>query len=255
MTIKGVFFDLVGTLLIYSDMSAARSDFLSEFYICLKRHGLSIPKESFAEHCDRFFFGREEPPEREDGLTICERRIQALCSELEVSLNVAEIKHIATTIVNAWQKHIFLDPDFHAVLQALWPRKILGLISNFDHPPHVHALVSELGLEEFFAAVVVSGDVGIKKPDPRIFHLALQITGLQPEEVVHVGDAEQDVLGARAAGILPILLQRDLADNIGVLSDFRADVDQETLHSPVEANTLTGVVTINSLPELIKILG
>ncbi len=253
MNINGVFFDLWGTLLIHGDISAAWSDWLSEFYVCLKKHGLSIPKETFAESCDHFF-SKDEPPKREDGLTIFERRIQALCSELDVSMEVVEIKHTATTILNAWQKHAFLDSDCHLVLEALQPHKTLGLISNFDHPPYVHALVSELGLEEFFAAVVVSGDIGIKKPDPRIFHLALQRTGLQPEEVVYVGDTEEDVVGARAAGILPIYLQRDEADNIGVLPDFRVDVDQETLYPPVKTDTLTGVVTINSLPELIKIL-
>lgn len=251
MSIKGVFFDLYGTLLIFGDMSAAWSDWLSEFYVCLKKRGLSISKETFSESCDRFF-GKDEPPEREDSLTVFERRIQALCADLKVSAEAGEIKHIATTIVNAWQKHISLDSDCHTVLEALRPSKTLGLISNFDYPSHIFALVRELGLEEFFDTVIVSGNVGIKKPDPRIFHLALEETGLQPEEAVYVGDTEEDVVGARAAGILPILLQRDLADNHGVASDFRAD--QETVNPPPKANTLTGVVTINSLPELIKVL-
>ncbi len=248
MNVKGVFFDLFGTLLTHSDMSAAWSDWLSEFYICLKRHGLSIPKETFAECCDGFFT-KEEPPNREDGLTIFERRIQALCSELEVSLTVVEINSTATAIFNAWQKHAFIDPDCHPVLEVLQQHKTLGLISNFDHPPYVRDMVSDLGLEEFFTTVVISGDVGIKKPDPRIFHLALQRTGLHPQEVVHVGDAREDVLGARAAGILPILLQRDVTGNKDEVSDFRTNPK-----APSEADTMTDVVTINSLPELIKFL-
>jgi len=249
--IKGVFFDLGGTLLIYSDISASWSDWLSEFYLCLKNHGLSISKETFAERCDRFH-SKEEPPKRKDGLTIFERRIQALCHELGVNIKEVDIKHTAITMINAWMKHTYLDPDCHSVLEALQQHKTLGLITNFDHPPYMHALLRQLDLMKFFEAVIVSGDVGTKKPDPRIFHLALQRTGLKPEEVVYVGDTEEDVVGARAAGILPIYLRRDVMDNYGVASDFRAD--QEMLHPPLKADTLTGVVTINSLPELIKLL-
>ena len=168
MSIKGVFFDLFGTLLIYGDMSTAWYDWLSEFYICLKRHGLSITKETFAEHCDRFF-DKEEPPKREDGLTIFERRIQALCSTLDVSMMVVEIKRTANAIFNAYIKHVFIDPDCYPVLETLQPHKTLGLISNFDHPPYVQTLVNELGLEKFFEVVVISGDIGIRKPDPGIF--------------------------------------------------------------------------------------
>jgi len=251
MIIKGVFFDLYGTLLIYNDVSDAWSDFLSEFYICLQNHGLSIPKETFAGRCERFF-EKDEPPERKDGLTVFERRIQVLCSELEVNIGVADIKHIATTIVNTIQQRHYLDPDCYPVLETLQQHKILALISNFDHPPHVYALITKLGLEEFFTAVVVSGEVGIKKPEPGIFHLALQKTGLQPEEVVYVGDAEEDITGSLAAGIMPILIQRDKSEQNDSALDFRTDYPStQTQHS---AKNVTGIRTIGSLPELIDML-
>ena len=248
MGIKGVLFDLGGTLLIYGDMSAAWADWLSEFYACLKKHGLSTSKENFAKRCDGFF-SKEEPPKREDGLTIFERRILALCSDLEVSMKVVEIRNTATMIVNAWQKHIFIDPECHLVLEALQQHKTLGLISNFDHPPHMHALVRKLGLEKFFTAVVISGDIGIKKPDPRIFHLALQRMGLQPEEVVYVGDAEEDIAGALSAGIIPILIQRVVSGRNEYPFDFRTD--HQSMRAQPNSKNMTGIKTIGSLSELI----
>jgi putative hydrolase of the HAD superfamily len=251
MIIKGVFFDLYGTLLIHGNMSAAWSDWLAEFYVCLKRYGLSIPEETFAERCDRFF-SQKEPPKQEDDLTIFERRIQALCSELELGMKVAEIKHTATTIANAWQKYLSLDPECHPVLEALQQHKVLGLISNFDHPPHVRAVVRELGLEKFFTAVVISGDVGIKKPDPRIFQLVLQKTGLQPEEAVYVGDTEEDIIGSLSAGIAPILIQRDRSNQSGYALDFRTDY--RPTQTQTRAKNMAGIRTITSLPELINIL-
>ena len=49
--------------------------------------------------------------------------------------------------------------------------------------------------------------MGVAKPDPRIFELALDVVGLTPERVVHIGDAyHYDVGGARAAGIEPVLI-------------------------------------------------
>jgi len=251
MMIKGVFFDLYGTLLIYDDRYDAWSDFLSEFYICLQNYGLSIPKETFDRCCERFF-DRDEPPRREDGLTIFERRIQALCSELEINIRVSEIKHTATTIANAIQQRHYLDPDCYPVLEALRQRKILALISNFDHPPHIRALVRNLGLEEFFTTIVISGDVGIKKPDPRIFQLALQRTRLQPEAVVYVGDTEEDITGSLAAGIAPILIQRDRFQTVLHPVDFRAELSSR--QTQPGAKNVAGVKTIASLPELIEVL-
>lgn len=57
------------------------------------------------------------------------------------------------------------------------------------------------------AAIVDSGIIGITKPDPRIFRHALDLVGAEPDRTIHVGDAyEFDVMGARAAGIRPVLV-------------------------------------------------
>ena len=159
MSINGVFFDLYGTLLIYNEMFDVWSDFVSEFYVCLQSQGLSIPKETFAGHCERFF-DKDEPPEREDSLTVFERRIRALCSELGVNVEVADVKHIATTIVNSNQQRHYLDPDCYPVLEALRQQpKTLALISNYDHPPHVHAFMEKLGLESLVLGHEITGDI------------------------------------------------------------------------------------------------
>ena len=57
------------------------------------------------------------------------------------------------------------------------------------------------------AGIIDSGAVGVAKPDPRIFEMALTLAGTTAERAIHVGDAYQyDVLGARAAGIDPVLV-------------------------------------------------
>jgi putative hydrolase of the HAD superfamily len=99
-------------------------------------------------------------------------------------------------------------PDVLPALRSLceWG-KTLAVVSNWD--PALPVLLTELGLAEFFAFVLPSAEVGVEKPDGGIFRLALERLGLRPEEVAHVGDQyETDVMGARAVGITPILLDR-----------------------------------------------
>jgi putative hydrolase of the HAD superfamily len=72
------------------------------------------------------------------------------------------------------------------------------------------------------AAIVDSGAVGVAKPDPAIFAIALDLAGVAAERAVHVGDAYQyDVRGARAAGVLPVLI-----DPLGLRPE--ADCDRIT---------------------------
>ena len=71
----------------------------------------------------------------------------------------------------------------------------------------VGALFDRLGLAPFFDAILDSAVEGVEKPDPRLFLLALDRLGMGPEAAVHVGDLyDVDVVGARAAGVRPVLL-------------------------------------------------
>jgi putative hydrolase of the HAD superfamily len=94
-------------------------------------------------------------------------------------------------------------PDVLATLCARGYR--LGVVSNADG--RVAAALDACGLATHFRAVVDSHVVGVEKPDPRIFQLALTACGAEPSETVFVGDIyEIDVQGARNAGITPLLL-------------------------------------------------
>ncbi len=68
-------------------------------------------------------------------------------------------------------------------------------------------MLQRVGLLELFDVVIDSAVEGVEKPDPRIFHLALERTGAAAEDVVYAGDIYSiDVVGARAAGIRPVLV-------------------------------------------------
>ena len=101
----------------------------------------------------------------------------------------------------------FAYPEVTGVLADLKSRGLkLGLVSNFDR--RLHAVLDHLGLAGFFAEVVISSEVGIDKPDPGIFQLALDTLAAQPAEAVHVGDDPKCDWGATAAGLRVFELRR-----------------------------------------------
>lgn len=102
-----------------------------------------------------------------------------------------------------------LFPEVQRVLAYLKARGLrLGVISNW--PRGLEHFCAELGVAPYFDAVVASGEVKRDKPDPVIFAEALRRLGATPDETVHVGDLlEDDVNGARSAGMRAILLDRE----------------------------------------------
>lgn len=102
-----------------------------------------------------------------------------------------------------------LMDDALELLDALAARGIpVGLVSNWD--VSLRDVLAELGIAGRFAAVCISAECGVAKPDPAIFAVALDALGARPDEVVHCGDDPLfDGCGAQAAGITPVLIVRE----------------------------------------------
>lgn len=85
--------------------------------------------------------------------------------------------------------------------------KRIGIISNWDS--RLFGICKELGLEERVDFILASAVFGASKPNSKIFLEALKLSGVKPEEAVHIGDSfEDDVKGALSAGIRGILIER-----------------------------------------------
>jgi FMN phosphatase YigB (HAD superfamily) len=76
---------------------------------------------------------------------------------------------------------------------------VLAVLSNWDVGLHEHLDV--LGLTPYFAAVLTSAEVGVAKPDPALFRIALERLHVPAERALHVGDDGDDEAGAAAAGM------------------------------------------------------
>jgi putative hydrolase of the HAD superfamily len=101
-----------------------------------------------------------------------------------------------------------LFDDVRPALETLAARGVkLGVVSNFE--PWLEDVLALQGVDHLFAAVAISGKLGVAKPDPEIFQAALKEAGTEPEATVHVGDQlVNDVAAARAVGITPVLIDR-----------------------------------------------
>src|SRR5262249_46687349 len=81
----------------------------------------------------------------------------------------------------------------------------LGVVSNSNG--HVRRLLERARLAPYLEVIVDSAEVRIEKPDPRIFSIATEMLNIEPGSCAYVGDLyEIDILGARSAGLRPILI-------------------------------------------------
>jgi epoxide hydrolase-like predicted phosphatase len=98
-----------------------------------------------------------------------------------------------------------LDTDLVDFIRSLKLRFKIGIISNAWR--QIEESLVEWRIDDAFEIVVGSGDVGIMKPDPRIFQIALERLDVEPSQAVFVDDFIQNVRGAQALGIAAIHFQ------------------------------------------------
>ena len=137
------------------------------------------------------------------------------CAEVMMSaLELPRLDHATAREVMLASLEFVPFPDVAPALSALRDHGLV-VVSNWDCS--LPDWLGTAGLLEHVDAVVTSAEVGAAKPDRAIFERALEVARAEPGEAVHVGDSlENDVAGARAAGIRPVLVARDGAAPGGV---------------------------------------
>ena len=119
------------------------------------------------------------------------------------------------------KRHIVFD-DAQNVLDELRKQYQLALVSN-GAPGLQREKLNGSGLAHYFAIVIISGEIGIGKPDPKLFEITLEKLRVKPNEAVVIGNARgTDILGAKNANIKAIWLNRDNSDyDSDVIPDFQ----------------------------------
>jgi putative hydrolase of the HAD superfamily len=116
-----------------------------------------------------------------------------------------------TTAVNIFFEDYLISLELRPCVKKLLNKVSmdykLGLVSNFTYAPVIYAKARRLGINKFFNAVLVSEDVGWRKPHIKIFEESLKRLGVTAEETVYVGDSPlEDIRGAKAAGMRTVFV-------------------------------------------------
>jgi putative hydrolase of the HAD superfamily len=205
--VRAVFFDAVGTL-IHPDPPAAVA-----YAEIGRRYGTRLSPADIAVSF-RSAFVHEEEFDRANGLRTSEERerqrwrnivARVLDDVTDPEACYADLFHHFSR-PEAWR----CDPEAAAVIETLGQRSyLLGLASNYDERLRsVLAGIPELNALRY---VVISAEVGWRKPAPEFFSALSRISGVPSAEILFVGDDPvNDYKGARAAGMSALLLGRHL---------------------------------------------
>ncbi|MCD6302560.1 MAG: HAD family hydrolase [Anaerolineae bacterium] len=208
-SVRAVLFDLYGTLLAFGDMMAAWRAWGGLIYERMLRAGVQIDMATWPGLLEEVFAATGPEPDIE-GLTVHEGRLMGLATRVGARIDDDGVRAMATDGLVLWQREMNLAPGAREVLIALRQRGYAtGLVTNFDHPPHVQNLIEEHGLAPLLDVVVISGAVGLKKPDPAIMALALEALQVPAAEAVFVGDSPEDVQAAQGAGMAALGIVHD----------------------------------------------
>lgn len=197
---------------------------------CAEDIGLSLPDEAYPRYRAMYF---ERLPEfleinrRRDpieGQAFWDRLATDWLAEFGIDAShVAPLKEASDRLGFGPGSILFkIYDDVVPCLDELEARGIrVAVVSNWDYS--LHRVLHMFDVHRRFEVVLASLEEGVEKPDPRFFRICLEKLGVPPEETVHVGDnPEDDVAGALAAGIRPILIDRTgtLPDSISTLHDL-----------------------------------
>lgn len=137
------------------------------------------------------------------------RCAEALRTALPPKDSIAELENAALTNALLASLRFRAFPDVRpALLAARATGWRVVVASNWD--VSLHDVLARLRLASLLDGIVTSAQAGARKPAPAVFEQALRIVQVGPEDAIHVGDSlEEDVVGARNAGIEPVFISRD----------------------------------------------
>jgi putative hydrolase of the HAD superfamily len=150
----------------------------------------------------------------------------------------------------------YLNPDTPRVLKWLKnQKKLVGLICNTGLTPGfgLRKFLTREGIAKYFDLMLFSDEVGIRKPDPKIFQLVTQRLKVKPYEIVHIGDnLKSDVWGAKNAGFKAIYLSTEVGRDRMAESDPASLVSISRKTVNLKKDQIVPDKTITSLAMVIK---
>ncbi len=202
--LSAVVFDLDGTLCHYAiNIERAMADALQHGGASVSLIGdLSLAADRYAD----LWYELQE--DRDSTTSLRERIWISLLSEHGIDDN--ELAHRLSDVYIALRtESLVLIDGVVPLLKDLREKYTLGLLTNGPSDMQWEK-IKLLGLEGYFDTIIVSGDVGIHKPDPRLFARLLQVVNAPADKALYVGNSyEMDIIGANDAGMFSVWVNPD----------------------------------------------
>ncbi|HET6643845.1 MAG TPA: HAD family hydrolase [Gaiellaceae bacterium] len=199
--LRAVLFDWGGTLMDDEWDDAVALEGHTAGLAALEREGLPDAEaftQFLVEHESELFgYGREDEVD-------VVRVMAASFQRQGVDLTDDDVRLFLQTTHAVWSSHWMLGASTHALLETLRARGLkLALVSNTASPEWLlRPVLERQGLSERVDAIVLSSEVGKRKPHPAIFHRALSELAVAPDETLFVGDRlDADIYGASRVGM------------------------------------------------------
>ncbi len=204
--IHAIGFDLFETLIMVHNL-VAREETMRRLLQSLQTSGFTVAPETFAPLYRTAARRFSEAAHIEGKETHNRFWVSAALQELgyQVEPDDPRIAHAVEAYFSAFVDYAAPIPGTVDMLATLKTRYRLGLLSNLTHAPVAFRILAKLGMAPFFDVVLVSGELGYRKPHPRVFQALLEQLGTVKEHTAFVGDnLDVDIRGAQQAGIQPI---------------------------------------------------
>jgi len=228
--VKAIGFDLFNTLITVRPEALDAA--LTRLTDRLEQNGIAVDDQAFRRNHRRAALRFIEETRRDGRETHNRFWISAALREqgYEVSPDDERIATAVTAYFSAFFDFSVLIPETEEMLSTLQESYPLGLLSNFTHAPAARTILDQLDLNRFFDVILISGEIGYRKPHPLVFQMLSSELGFNPNEIAYVGDdPEPDVEGALGAGLQPIwttyVRDRQIPFAPGVASEQAANVD------------------------------
>lgn len=200
MTIRAVIWDLGGVLLRTEDHTPRER--------LAGRFGMS------AHELEKLFYGGPSGDRCQLGEITMEEHVENVRHELDLPAGDME------AIKEQFWAGDRLDRELLDYIRSLHNRYRTGLLSNAFSDLR-DWLSGQVDIDDLFDEMVISAEVGMVKPDPRIYHLALEQLEVAPEEAVFIDDFAHNITGAQAVGMYGIQFL-DPVQARGELEEFLA---------------------------------
>ena len=225
--VKAIGFDLFNTL-ITADPKAV-SDAVERLIRSLHGSGFTFEEELFKvtyRRCALAFLEKT----KEDGRETHNRFwVGAALRELGYPVEPDD-ERIATALdayFSAFFDYCSLIPGTMEMLSKIKGTYRLGLLSNFTHAPAAKGLIAQLGLDPFFDVLLISGELGYRKPHAIAFQRLTDDFGVDSSRILYVGDnIEADINGALLAGIRPVWFTWALDHKVPMLPGVPSGKDE-----------------------------